>query len=226
MHILVAEDEPQLNETLAKRLGEEGYVVDSCLDGQEAIDYLNCLQYDAVILDIMMPKANGYEVLKVLRAKEKRPTPVLFLTALDDIQDRVKGLDAGADDYLVKPFAFEELLARLRVVMRRNSGMVDNVCTVGDLSMNFDTHVVTRAGVEVDLSAKEFSILECLMRNSGSVLSRERIGSSVWGYDYMGDSNIVDVYVRYLRKKLDEGHDVKLIRTVRGVGYCLSLIHI
>ncbi len=221
MHILVAEDEPQLNETLAKRLGEEGYVVDSCLDGQEAIDYLNCLQYDAVILDIMMPKANGYEVLKVLRAKEKRPTPVLFLTALDDIQDRVKGLDAGADDYLVKPFAFEELLARLRVVMRRNSGMVDNVCTVGDLSMNFDTHVVTRAGVEVDLSAKEFSILECLMRNSGSVLSRERIGSSVWGYDYMGDSNIVDVYVRYLRKKLDEGHDVKLIRTVRGVGYCI-----
>ncbi len=221
MHILVAEDEPQLNETLAKRLGEEGYVVDSCLDGQEAIDYLNCLQYDAVILDIMMPKANGYEVLKVLRAKEKRPTPVLFLTALDDIQDRVKGLDAGADDYLVKPFAFEELLARLRVVMRRNSGMVDNVCTVGDLSMNLDTHVVTRGGVEVDLSAKEFSILECLMRNSGSVLSRERIGSSVWGYDYMGDSNIVDVYVRYLRKKLDEGHDVKLIRTVRGVGYCI-----
>lgn len=221
MHLLIAEDEPQLNATLAKRLREEGYVVDSCLDGKEAMDYLACSCYDAVILDIMMPKANGYEVLKYLRSKEDYPTPVLFLTALDGIEERVKGLDAGADDYLVKPFAFEELLARLRVVMRRSSGLVDNVVTVGDLSMNLDTHVVMRAGKEVELSAKEFSILECLMRNKGTVLSRERIGSSVWGYDYMGDSNIVDVYVRYLRKKLDEGYDTKLIRTVRGVGYCV-----
>lgn len=221
MHLLIAEDEPQLNETLTKRLEEAGYVVDSCLDGECAKSYLACTSYDAVILDIMMPKANGYEVLKYLRAKEEAPTPVLFLTALDDIQDRVKGLDAGADDYLVKPFAFEELLARLRVVMRRGSGLVDNVCTVGDLSMNLDTHRVERAGREIELSAKEFAILECLMRNKGAVLSREKIGSSVWGYDYMGDSNIVDVYVRYLRKKLDEGFDTKLIRTVRGVGYCI-----
>lgn len=221
MHLLVAEDEPQLNATLTKRLTEEGYVVDSCLDGTQAINYLACAEYDAAVLDVMMPGADGYEVLKYLRAKESRPTPVLFLTALDGIEDRVRGLDAGADDYLVKPFAFEELLARLRVVMRRRSGLVDNVCTAADLTMNFDTHRVMRAGQEVELSAKEFAILECLMRNKGSVLSREKIGSSVWGYDYMGDSNIVDVYVRYLRKKLDTGFDVKLIHTVRGVGYCI-----
>lgn len=221
MHLLVAEDEPQLNTTLTKRLAEAGYVVDSCLDGRQAIDFVSCTEYDAVVLDIMMPGANGYEVLKCLHANETRPTPVLFLTALDDIESRVKGLDAGADDYLVKPFAFEELLARLRVVMRRRDGLVDNVITVADLSMNLDTHRVTRAGKEIDLSAKEFSILECLMRNSGTVLSREKIGSSVWGYDYMGDSNIVDVYVRYLRKKLDCDFDTKLIQTVRGVGYCI-----
>ena len=221
MHILIAEDEPQLNAMLAKRLREEGYVVDSCLSGTEAMDYLACSEYDAAILDIMMPGADGYQVLRYLRSKETRPTPVLFLTALDGVQERVAGLDAGADDYLVKPFAFEELLARLRVVMRRNSGLVSNVLQVADLVMDLDTRQVSRAGQEVELSAKEYAILECLMRNKCTVLSREKIGSSVWGYDYMGGSNIVDVYVRYLRRKLDEPFETKLIQTVRGVGYSI-----
>ncbi len=221
MHILIAEDEPQLNAMLAKRLREEGYVVDSCLSGTEAMDYLACSEYDAAILDIMMPGADGYQVLRYLRGKETRPTPVLFLTALDGVQERVAGLDAGADDYLVKPFAFEELLARLRVVMRRNSGLVSNVLQVADLVMDLDTRQVSRAGQEVELSAKEYAILECLMRNKGAVLTREKIGSSVWGYDYMGGSNIVDVYVRYLRRKLDEPFETKLIQTVRGVGYSI-----
>lgn len=221
MHILIAEDESQLNAMLAKRLREEGYVVDSCLSGTEAMDYLACSEYDAAILDIMMPGADGYQVLRYLRSKETRPTPVLFLTALDGVQERVAGLDAGADDYLVKPFAFEELLARLRVVMRRNSGLVSNVLQVADLVMDLDTRQVSRAGQEVELSAKEYAILECLMRNKGAVLTREKIGSSVWGYDYMGGSNIVDVYVRYLRRKLDEPFETKLIQTVRGVGYSI-----
>ena len=221
MHILIAEDEPQLNAMLAKRLREEGYVVDSCLSGTEAMDYLACSEYDAAILDIMMPGADGYQVLRYLRSKETRPTPVLFLTALDGVQERVAGLDAGADDYLVKPFAFEELLARLRVVMRRNSGLVSNVLQVADLVMDLDTRQVSRAGQEVEVSAKEYAILECLMRNKGAVLTREKIGSSVWGYDYMGGSNIVDVYVRYLRRKLDEPFETKLIQTVRGVGYTI-----
>ena len=221
MHILIAEDEPQLNAMLAKRLREEGYVVDSCLSGTEAMDYLACSEYDAAILDIMMPGADGYQVLRYLRSKETRPTPVLFLTALDGVQERVAGLDAGADDYLVKPFAFEELLARLRVVMRRNSGLVSNVLQVADLVMDLDTRQVSRAGQEVELSAKEYAILECLMRNKGAVLTREKIGSSVWGYDYMGGSNIVDVYVRYLLRKLDEPFETKLIQTVRGVGYTI-----
>ena len=219
MHLLIAEDEPQLNAILTKRLGEAGYVVDSCLNGKEAMDFLACSEYDAAVLDIMMPGANGYEVLKYLRSKETRPTPVIFLTALDDVSDRIAGLDAGADDYLVKPFAFDELLARLRTVMRRSSGLVDNTCRCGDLIMNFDTRQVSRAGQDVELSAKEFAILECLMRSKGAVLSRDKIGRSVWGYDYMGDSNIVDVYVRYLRRKLDDGFETKLIHTVRGVGY-------
>ena len=221
MHILIAEDEPQLNAMLAKRLREEGYVVDSCLSGTEAMDYLACSEYDAAILDIMMPGADGYQVLRYLRSKETRPTPVLFLTALDGVQERVAGLDAGADDYLVKPFAFEELLARLRVVMRRNSGLVSNVLQVADLVMDLDTRQVSRAGQEVELSAKEYAILECLMRNKGAVLTREKIGSSVWGYDYMGETNVVDVYIRYLRSKIDDAFGVDLIHTVRGVGYVL-----
>ncbi|MCC8183020.1 MAG: response regulator transcription factor [Clostridiales bacterium] len=220
MRILVVEDEPKLNELIVKRLQMEHYSVDACLNGREAMDYLACAEYDAVVLDIMLPGANGFEVLKSIRARQDR-TPVLFLTALDTIDDRVAGLDAGADDYLVKPFAFDELLARLRVMIRRSGGHVSNVFTLADLTVDCDARQVTRGGENIPLSSREFAILEYLIRNAGKVLSRDKIGLHVWNYDYEGGSNIVDVYIRYLRKKLDEGHAPKLIHTVRGAGYVL-----
>ncbi|MCD7761163.1 MAG: response regulator transcription factor [Clostridiales bacterium] len=220
MRILVVEDEPKLNELIVKRLRMEHYSVDACLNGREAMDYLACAEYDAVVLDIMLPGANGFEVLKSIRAKQDR-TPVLFLTALDTIDDRVAGLDAGADDYLVKPFAFDELLARLRVMIRRSGGHVSNVFTLADLTVDCDARQVTRGGEVIQLSSREFAILEYLIRNAGKVLSRDKIGLHVWNYDYEGGSNIVDVYIRYLRKKLDEGRTPKLIHTVRGAGYVL-----
>lgn len=222
MRILVVEDEPKLNELIVKRLRMEHYSVDACLDGREAMDYLACAEYDAVVLDIMLPGASGFEVLKSIRAKQDR-TPVLFLTALDTVDDRVAGLDAGADDYLVKPFAFDELLARLRVMIRRSGGHVSNVFTLADLTVDCDARQVTRGGETIQLSSREFAILEYLIRNAGKVLSRDKIGLHVWNYDYEGGSNIVDVYIRYLRKKLDEGRTPKLIHTVRGVGYVLRV---
>ncbi|MCD7802000.1 MAG: response regulator transcription factor [Clostridiales bacterium] len=220
MRILVVEDEPKLNELIVKRLRMEHYSVDACLDGREAMDYLACAEYDAVVLDIMLPGASGFEVLKSIRERKDR-TPVLFLTALDTIDDRVAGLDAGADDYLVKPFAFDELLARLRVMIRRSGGHVSNVFTLADLTVDCDARQVTRGGEAIQLSSREFAILEYLIRNAGKVLSRDKIGLHVWNYDYEGGSNIVDVYIRYLRKKLDEGRTPKLIHTVRGAGYVL-----
>lgn len=220
MRILVVEDEPKLNELIAKRLRLENYSVDACLDGREAMDYLACAEYDAVVLDIMLPGASGFEVLKDLRSRKDR-TPVLFLTARDTIDDRVAGLDAGADDYLVKPFAFDELLARIRVMIRRSSGQVSNVFTLADLTVDCDARTVRRGERDISLSGKEFSILEYLIRNSGKVLSRDKIGLHVWNYDYEGGSNIVDVYIRYLRRKLDDGCSPKLIHTVRGAGYVL-----
>lgn len=220
MRILVVEDEPKLNELIAKRLQLEHYSVDACLDGREAIDYLSCAEYDAVVLDIMLPGASGFEVLKHLRDRKDR-TPVLFLTARDTIDDRVAGLDAGADDYLVKPFAFDELLARIRVMIRRSSGQVSNVFTLADLTVDCDARTVRRGEQDISLSSKEFAILEYLIRNSGKVLSRDKIGLHVWNYDYEGGSNIVDVYIRYLRRKLDDHFSPKLIHTVRGAGYVL-----
>lgn len=220
MRILVAEDERDLNRVLTKRLENEGYCVDSCFDGEEALACLDMGEFDAVILDIMMPKADGLTVLKTMRAKQDR-TPVLFLTAKDSIEDRVAGLDAGAEDYLVKPFAFEELLARLRVMTRKAAGNPTNLFQMADLVMNTETHTVTRGGEVITLSAKEFDILEYLLRNKEIVLSREKIENHVWNFDYTGGTNIIDVYIRYLRKKIDDGHDIKLIHTIRGKGYVL-----
>ena len=220
MRILVAEDERDLNRVLTKRLENEGYCVDSCFDGEEALACLDMGEFDAVILDIMMPKADGLTVLKTMRTKQDR-TPVLFLTAKDSIEDRVAGLDAGAGDYLVKPFSFEELLARLRVMTRKAAGNPTNLFQVADLVMNTETHTVTRGGEVIPLSAKEFDILEYLLRNKEIVLSREKIENHVWNFDYTGGTNIIDVYIRYLRKKIDDGHDIKLIHTIRGKGYVL-----
>ena len=220
MRLLVVEDEENLRTVIRKRLMKEGYSVDACGDGQEALDYMAVSPYDTVILDIMMPKMSGMEVLKKMRAGGDQ-TPVLFLTAKDGIEDRVKGLDSGADDYLVKPFAFEELLARIRVMIRRQSDSASDEMTLADLTVDAGKHSVTRGGKANELSAKEFAVLEYLMRHQGQVLSREQIEQHVWDFDYEGGSNMVDVYIRYLRRKLDEGYEKKLIHTVRGAGYVM-----
>lgn len=222
MRILVAEDERDLNEILCKKLRSEDYCVDGCFDGEEALDYLASVEYDAVILDIMMPKRSGLQVVEQLR-RQGDHTPVLFLTARDSIDDRVTGLDAGADDYLVKPFAFDELLARLRVMTRKRSGERSNLFTIDDLTLDIRSKRVERGGVELKLSAKEYALLEYLIRNKGVVLSRIQIEENIWGFDYEGSSNIVDVYIRYLRRKIGKDHPVKLIHTIRGSGYVLKL---
>lgn len=220
MRILFAEDERDLNDIITKKLTSQGYSVDSVYDGEEAIDILSYTDYDAVILDIMMPKADGFAVLRALRSKGKN-TPVLFLTARDSVQDRVAGLDSGANDYLVKPFSVEELLARIRAMTRTAFGVSDSLLSVGDLTMDTAAKVVKRGGKEIPLSAKEYALLEYLMHNVGIVLSREKIENHIWNFDYEGGTNVVDVYIRYLRKKIDEEYDKKLIHTVRGRGYVL-----
>lgn len=222
MRILIAEDEAELNNIITKRLEAEHYTLDSCCDGETALEYIRMTEYDAVILDIMMPKLDGLEVLKKVRA-EKNCVPILLLTARDGIEDRVAGLDCGADDYLVKPFAFDELLARIRVLLRRTAAHGNNRYELADLVVDCDTRRVFRGEIEITLSGREFSILEYMIRNQGLVLSRERIEEHIWNYDYMGGSNVVDVYIRYLRRKLDEKFDVKLIHTVRGAGYVLRV---
>ena len=220
MRILIAEDERDLNALRQKKLISEGYSVDACFDGEEALDYLGAAEYDAVILDIMMPRRDGFQVLRQMRA-EGISAPVMFLTARDSIEDRVKGLDAGATDYMVKPFSLQELMARIRVMTREKYGSASNVLTVGDLTMNTATHEVRRGGRRIDLSAKEYALLRYLMMNRDIVLSRDMIENHVWNYDYEGGTNIVDVYIRYLRRKIDDGEDVKLIRTIRGRGYVI-----
>ena len=220
MRLLLAEDERDLNRLITKKLTSAGYSVDSFFDGEEAIHVLSYTDYDGVILDIMMPKADGFAVLRALRERGKT-TPVLFLTARDAIADRVRGLDSGANDYLVKPFAFDELLARIRAMTRLSFGASESVLTVGDLTLNLATQEVRRGGQPITLSAKENALLEYLMHNQGIVLSREKIENHIWNLDYEGGTNVVDVYISYLRKKIDEGHKEKLIHTVRGRGYVL-----
>ncbi|MCI6153409.1 MAG: response regulator transcription factor [Fusobacterium perfoetens] len=221
MRVLVVEDEKDLNRIIYKKLKVEGYSVDCCYNGEEALDYINSTNYDIIIMDIMMPKKNGYEVLKNMR-ENKNNTPVLFLTAKDTIEDRVIGLDLGADDYLIKPFHFDELMARIRVLIRRKHGNINNELKVADLVLNVNTHTVKRGNKEIDLSSKEFSILEYMMQNVGIVLSREKLEEHIWNYDYQGASNMIDVYIRYLRVKIDKDFETKLIHTVRGVGYVLK----
>lgn len=223
MRILIAEDERDLNALLKKRLENQKYSVDACYDGQEALDYLEMADYDAVILDIMMPKKNGLEVLKSIR-RAKKNTPVLLLTAKDSVADRVAGLDGGADDYLVKPFAFEELLARVRVMLRKASPAEEktNIVKIANLTVDLSAQKVYRDDREIELSSKEFSILRYLCANKGIVLSRDKIEQHIWNYDYAGGSNVVDVYITYLRKKIDAGFDKKLIHTVRGAGWIMK----
>ena len=220
MRLLYAEDEEDLNKVVTKKLTEEGFSVDSCFDGREAIDNVQFTEYDAAILDIMMPHADGFAVLKELR-KLKKNTPVLFLTARDSIEDRVTGLDSGANDYLVKPFSFEELLARIRVLTREKHNLTENILSIGDLELNLSSHIVTKGGTEISLTSKEYQLLEYLLYNKEKVLSREKIENHIWNYDYEGGTNVIDVYIRYLRKKIDDGFPTKLIHTVRGAGYVI-----
>ena len=221
MRLLVVEDEPDLQEVLVKNLKAEGYTVDSCDNGEDGQYYIENTSYDLVLLDIMLPKKDGISVLTAIRKKNIK-THILLLTARDSVEDRVRGLDAGADDYLIKPFALDELQARIRVLLRRKANIVTNTLSIADLTMDLKSHVVTRAGRIINLSSKEFAMLENLLHNKGIVLSRERIEEHVWNYDLEGGSNVVDVYIRYLRKKIDASFDKKLIHTIRGTGYVLK----
>lgn len=222
MRILVVEDEPNLNEVISKKLKSENYAVDSCFDGAAAEEYLAMAAYDIVVLDIMLPQKNGLSVLADMRGKGDK-TPVLLLTAKSGIEDRIKGLDTGADDYLVKPFAFGELMARLRALTRRPVGNINNVYEIADLIVDTDARTTTRDGKAISLSSKEFAVLENLIRNKGIVLSREKIEQNAWDFSFEGGSNVVDVYIRYLRKKIDDDFPVKLIHTIRGAGYVLKV---
>lgn len=220
MRLLIAEDDRQTALTLAKRLREEHYAVDVCHDGMEAWECLCSAPYDVAVLDIMMPGMDGLSLVERMRHKGLT-TPVLLLTARDAVSDRVKGLNAGADDYLVKPFAYDELSARLRVLTRRTTPQRTNLFTLADLSLDADSRTVTRGNAAVSLTSREYALLEYLIRNQGRVLSRDQIIEHVWSYDYEGASNMVDVYIRNLRRKIDDGHENKLIHTVRYAGYVL-----
>lgn len=220
MRLLIVEDEMDLNDIIRMKMEDEGYNVDSCYDGQEALLYLESVEYDAVIMDVMIPKINGFEVVKRYREKGGQ-SPIIFLTARDEVRDRVKGLDTGGNDYLIKPFSFDELMARIRAMTRKAAGNNGNVYTIADLVLDSKSKKVTRDGKIISLSAKEYSLLEYMIRNKDHVLSRERIENNLYNFDYEGGTNVIDVYIRYLRKKIDDGFDKKLIHTVRGSGYVL-----
>ena len=219
MRLLLIEDEPGIASFIYQGLTEAGYAVDVARDGQEGLDYALAADYDALVLDILLPKIDGVQLLKRLRDK-RFSSPVLLLTAMDTVEDRIKGLDAGADDYLVKPFAFSELLARLRALMRRPPLQVDTLIRVGDLQMDVARREVQRAGRLIELSQREHTLLEYLMRHPNQVLTRTQIAEHVWDFDFLHDSNVIDVYIGYLRRKL--AGDKPIIYTVRGVGYRLS----
>lgn len=222
MRLLVVEDEPKIAAYLKRGLQEQGYAVDSALNGAEALDFAEAAPYDLIVLDVLLPELSGLAVCRELRRRGQL-TPVLMLTARDSIDDRVAGLDAGADDYLVKPFALRELLARVRALTRRSSeGSKSPALELADLSLDPRTRQVRRGGRPIELTAKEYAVLECLLRDPGRVLSRTVIAEHVWNYDADIQSNIIDVYIRNLRRKVDDASDLKLIHTVRGAGYRLS----
>jgi heavy metal response regulator len=221
VRVLLVEDEPGIVQFVRQGLTEAGYAVDVAADGQDGLDYARAAAYDAVVLDIMLPRLDGLRVLRALRREGNR-APVLLLTARDEVEDRVAGLDAGADDYLVKPFAFAELLARLRALLRRPPLQAETVLRVADLELDPARREVRRAGQRVELSPREFALLEYLMRHPGLVLTRTQLAEHVWNFDFYAESNVLDVYVGYLRRKIDRGFDQPLIQTVRGVGYRLG----
>ena len=222
MKILIVEDEPKAGDYLRQGLREAGYAVDLVTNGVDGLHHGLQGDHDLLILDVMLPGMDGWQVLRSLRA-QGRQMPVLFLTARDQVEDRVKGLELGADDYLVKPFSFAELLARVRTILRRGrSGMEATTLQVADLELDLLRRRVSRSGKRIDLTAKEFGLLELLMRRQGEVLPRSLIASQVWDMNFDSDTNVIEVAMRRLRIKIDEGQDVKLIQTVRGMGYVLE----
>ena len=221
MRILVVEDEAKVASFIRRALEEESYAVDLCADGAQGLAMGEGGGYDLIILDVMLPRLSGVEVLTALR-KKAIGTPVLILTAQAQVEHKVRGLDAGADDYLTKPFAIEELLARVRVLLRRGSVAAAGILQIDDLTLNPGTREVTRGGQKIELTAKEYALLEYLMRNAGRVLTRPMIAEHVWNQDFDTYTNVIDVYVNYLRAKIDKGHARRLIHTVRGSGYALK----
>ena len=221
MRILIAEDQPELRRMLVKNLTAAGYTADGVPDGEEALAYLDAAAYDAAVLDIMMPRVDGLTVLRTLRARGS-VLPVLLLTARDAVADRVDGLDAGADDYLIKPFAMDELLARLRVLTRKKGSGSTNVYALADLTVDTAARTAKRGSRTLELSAREYALLEYLIRSKGVVLSRRQIEDNLWSLDYAGGTNVVDVYISYLRKKLELPGEQKLLHTVRGMGWVLK----
>jgi DNA-binding response OmpR family regulator len=221
MRILVVEDNHRLNHALTSNLVHEGYSVDSAYDGQEGQDLAELTPYDLVILDILLPGKDGLEVCRDLR-RRRIPTPILLLTARDSIDDRVKGLDCGADDYLMKPFAIRELLARLRALLRRQFSSQQGQLVIGSLMIDPVTHTVEREERPIDLTPKEFALLEYLMYHPNQVVTREMIEQHIWNYEIECESNVIDVYVRRLRRKIDDPFAVKVLTTVRGIGYRLQ----
>lgn len=220
MRILIVEDEPKTGEYLQKGLNESGFVTDLARDGVDGLQLALEQDYDAIVLDVMLPNLNGWQVLEQLRKRKK--TPVLFLTARDEVDDRVKGLELGADDYLVKPFAFTELVARLRSLLRRGAAREPDRLQIADLEIDVLKRRASRSGERIDLTAKEFALLHLLMKRKSEVLSRSMIASQVWDMNFDSDTNVVDVAVRRLRAKVDDPFSRKLIHTVRGMGYVLE----
>jgi DNA-binding response OmpR family regulator len=220
MRVLIVEDQPNVSNYLKRALVEQGYAVDVARTGQEALDWAEVVAFDLIVLDIMLPEVDGITVCRRLR-RQGNPAAILMLTARDTIDDRVIGLDAGADDYLVKPFELKELLARLRALARRHTAKT-TILKIANLTLDPRTRVVMRGNGLIKLTAKEYSVLECLLRDPDRVLSRTEIAESIWNYDVYNQSNVVDVYIRNLRRKIDDPFDLKLIHTVRGAGYRLS----
>ncbi len=221
MRLLVVEDEKDMNRILVKELESEGYLVDSCYDGESAFDYLCMVEYDGAILDIMIPGMDGFAIVKKIRSKGIS-TPILFLSAKSDVNDIVLGLDLGADDYMVKPFKFKELLARIRMIIRKKADVHENIYRCGSLVVDCNDCTVKREGKSIELSPKEYSVLLYLIRNQNIVVTREQIETNIWDFERDSTSNLIDVYIRYLRKKIDDGFEFKMIQTIRGVGYILK----
>ena len=223
MRILVVEDHESLNDTISQVLRVGGYQVDSVFNGQDAVDYIRSIEYDCVVLDIMMPELDGFSVVEKVRNYGFK-NPILFLSAKQKVEDRIKALDLGGDDYLVKPFSMDELLARIRVLLRRRDNKGTDIYTIGTLEINNSTRQVKRDNIDIELSHKEYSILLFLVRHKDSVVTREQLLEHAWDLEYEGASNIVDVYINYLRKKIDDPFDTKLIQTIRGAGYIIRSV--